>query len=126
MNAETVDEMGKAKFLNLHKHKREQAMQTIEISGRPTVVVNGSEDEVQALLEDEEFYEDLLIFETEGEPLWSGDREDLFIRSAVEDEIAKWERAFAQARLEGNATEEDRDGYIVFLVPITDPTEEED
>jgi hypothetical protein len=47
-------------------------MQTIEISGRPTVVVNGSEDEVQALLEDEEFYEDLLIFETEGEPLWSG------------------------------------------------------
>lgn len=118
--------MGKAKFLNLHKHKREQAMQTIEISGRPTVVVNGSEDEVQALLEDEEFYEDLLIFETEGEPLWSGDREDLFIRSAFEDEIAKWEKAFAQARLEGNATDKDRDGYIVFLVPITDPTEDED
>ena len=101
-------------------------MQTIEISGRPTVVVNVSEDEVHALLNDEEFYEDLLIFETEGRPLWSGDREDLFIRSAVEDEIAKWEKAFAQARLEGEATDEDRAGYIVFLVPIIDPTEDED
>src|SRR5918994_3105748 len=105
--------MGKARFLNRHKHKREQAMQTIEISGRPTVVVNGSKDEVQALLEDEEFYEDLLIFETEGKPLWSGDRKDLFIRAAIEDEIAKWEKAFAQARLEGNATDEDRFGYVV-------------
>ena len=101
-------------------------MQTIEISGRPTVVVNRSKDEVQTLLEDEEFYEDLLIFETDGEPLWSGDREDLLIRSAFEDEIAKWEKAFAQARLEGSATDEYRDRYIIFLVPITDPAEDED
>ena len=67
-----------------------------------------------------------VIFETEGKPLWSGDRKDLFVRGAFEDEISKWEKTFAQARLDGDATDEDRDSYIVFLVPITDPTEDED
>ena len=43
-------------------------MQTIEIAGRPTVVVSGSKDDVQGLLDDEAFFEDLLIFETEGKP----------------------------------------------------------
>jgi hypothetical protein len=101
-------------------------MQTIEIAGRPTVVVNSREDEVQDLLEDEAFYEDLLIFETEGKPLWSGERDDLFIRPAFEDEIARWEKVFVQARLDGEVTEDDRDGYLVFLVPITDPIDDED
>jgi hypothetical protein len=106
-------------------HKQERVMQTIEIAGRPTVVVPGSKDDVQGLLDDEAFFEDLLIFETEGKPLWSGDRKDLFVRGAFEDEISKWEKTFAQARLDGDATDEDRDSYIVFLVPITDPTEDE-
>jgi hypothetical protein len=101
-------------------------MQTIEIAGRPTVVVPGSKDDVQGLLDDEAFFEDLLIFETEGKPLWSGDRKDLFVRGAFEDEISKWEKTFARSRLDGDATDEDRDSYIVFLVPITDPTEDED
>ncbi len=40
-------------------------MHTVEIAGRPTLVVNGSKDEVQDLLTDSWLLEELLVLETQ-------------------------------------------------------------
>ena len=101
-------------------------MHTIEIAGRPTLVVNGSKDEVQDLLTDSWLLEDLLVLETEGRPLWFGHRKDFFVRPAAEHEASQWEEAFSRALLEGHVTADDRNGYIVYLVPVADPSNDEE
>jgi hypothetical protein len=101
-------------------------MHTIEIAGRPTLVVNGSKDEVQDLLADSWLLEDLLVLETQGRPLWFGQQKDFSIRPAFAEEVSQWEEAFSSAQMEGHVTEWDRDGYIVYLVPISDPTGDEE
>jgi hypothetical protein len=100
-------------------------MHTIEIAGRPTVVVNGSKDEVEDLLTDSWLIEDLTVLETEGRPLWFGHYKDFLVRPAFEEEIAKWEEAFSRSLLEGHVREDDRDGYVVYLVPVSDPSDDE-
>jgi hypothetical protein len=102
--------------------QEETAMHTVEIAGRPTLVVNGSKDEVQDLLADGWLLEDLLVLETQGRPLWFGQQKDFSIRPASEGEFSQWEEAFSGALLEGYVTEWDRNGYIVYLVPVSDPT----
>jgi hypothetical protein len=99
----------------------EATMHTIEIAGRPTLVVNGSKDEVQDLLTDSWLLEDLLVLETQGRPLWFGRQKDFFVRPASEAEVSQWEEAFSRALSEGHVTEDDRSGYIVYLMPVSDP-----
>jgi hypothetical protein len=108
------------------KRPEELGMHTIDIAGRPTVVVNGSKDEVQDLLTDSWLLEDLLVLETQGRPLWFGRPKDFFVRPALAQEASQWEEAFSRALSEGHITEWDRDGYIVYLVPVSDPTDDKE
>ena len=101
-------------------------MHTIEIAGRPTVVVNGSEDEARDLLTQDWFKLDLMVLETEGRPLWFGQKKDFCVRPASEEEVSKWEAGFSRSLLEGHVTEDDRGGYIVYLVTVTDPTDDDE
>jgi hypothetical protein len=102
--------------------RKEKAMHAIEIAGRPTLVINGSKDDVEDLLTDGWLLEDLLVLETQGRPLWFGQQKDFLVRPASADEATHWEEAFSRALLEGHITEDDRSGYIVYLVSVTDPT----
>ena len=101
-------------------------MHTIEIAGRPTVVCNASKDEVEDLLTDSWLIEDLMVLETQGRPLWFGQQKDFFVRSASKDEVSQWEAAFSSALLDGHITDDDKDGYIVYLVSVSDPTGDEE
>ena len=101
-------------------------MHTIEIAGRPTLVVNHSKEEVEDLLTDSWLLEDLMVLETQGRPLWFGHRKDFFVRGASEDEVSQWQEAFSRALLEGYVTEDDRRGYAVYLVPVTGPTHDDE
>jgi hypothetical protein len=106
--------------------QEETAMHTIEIAGRPTLVVNGSKDEVQELLTDSWLLEDLLVLETQGRPLWFGQQKDFSVRPAAEDEVSQWEATFSHALSEGHVTQFDKSGYIVYLIPVTDPTADDE
>ncbi len=101
-------------------------MHTIEIAGRPTVIVNASEDEVQDLLTQDWFKLDLMVLETQGRPLWFGQQKDFSVRPASEEETSQWEVGCGRALLEGHITEDGKRGYIVYLVPVTDPTADDD
>ena len=106
-------------------HREDTTRHTVEIAGRPTLVVNGRKDELQDLLTDSSLLEDLLVLETQGRPLWFGRPKDFFVRPAFGEEASQWEEGFSRALLDGHVTEWDRDGYIVYLVPVSDPTEDE-
>ena len=106
--------------------QEQTAMHTIEIAGRPTLVVNGSKDEVQDLLTDSWLLEDLLVLETQGRPLWFGRPKDFFVRPAFAEEASEWEEGFSRALSDGHVTEWDRNGYIVYLVPVSDSTGDEE
>ncbi len=103
---------------------------TIEIAGRPTVAFSA-----ENLLAAEEAQkggggiEELLtvLDDVSGKPLWHGEAE-LFLREAHEDEQEKWEKEIAHAILEGDpASGEDaiEEGYVVFLLPVIDPTDDD-
>ena len=84
-------------------------MHTIETAGRPTIVVNGSKDEVENLLTDDRLRQDLLVLETEGRPLWFGQQEEFFVRPAFKEEVAGWAVAFSRSLLKGDVREDDRE-----------------
>ncbi len=103
---------------------------TIEIAGRPTVAFSA-----ENLLAAEEaqkgeggIEEELTVLDdVTGKPLWDGEAE-LFLREAHEEEREKWHKAIAHAILEGDpASGEDaiKEGYVVFLVPVSDPTDDD-
>lgn len=104
----------------------EARMHTIEIAGGLTLVVNDSKDEAQELLTDSWLLEDLLVLETQGRPLWFGQQKDFFVRPASEGEVSHWEEVFSRALSEGHVIEDDRGGYIVYLVPVSDPTADDE
>ena len=100
-------------------------MYTLEIAGKPTAITKATdEDEAEAIFRSNWFKADLMTFETEGQPLWDEDESKLFIRRAFPEEEAVWERNFAKALREGDA--EPGEDYLVFLVPVTDTTDELD
>jgi hypothetical protein len=61
--------------------------------------------------------------DAEGKPLWDGSAE-LFLRSAFAEEIAAHERGFAQGLRDRSADGDDEGGFVVFLLPISDPTDD--
>jgi hypothetical protein len=87
----------------------EPVMHTIEIAGRPTIVVNGSKDEVENLLTDDWLRQDLLVLETEARPLWFGQQKDFFVRPAFQEEAARWEVALSRSLLKGDVREDGRE-----------------
>jgi hypothetical protein len=100
---------------------------TIEAHGRPVLVLP-AEDEIA--VEDQlsgSVGEDLTVLEyadEAGRPLWDGDPDQLVVREAQPEEADQWTAAFAKAVREGEADEEDRDSWAVFLIDVVDPTDD--
>ncbi len=42
------------------------------------------------------------------------------------DAAGQWEEAFSRALSEGHVTEDDRSGYIVYHMPVSDPTDDDE
>ena len=55
--------------------------------------------------------------------LWNGS-DPFLVRSALPEEVATFEPAYAKALQSGNANE--GEPYLVFLIPVTDATDELD
>jgi hypothetical protein len=100
-------------------------MFTVEIAGRPTAIINASQEEAEEWFESEPFKDDLMVLETDGRPLWDGSA-PRYLRRAFPEEVAVFERAFAKAVGDGSANPQDEDGYLVFLVPAWIPSDEDE
>ena len=94
-----------------------------EIEGR-AVVAFGAENraEAQDLIDAEWLHDDLIVLETNGRPLWNGESE-IHLREAIDEEHAQWESSWAAALLQGEATADEKDEWVVYLVPVSDPTD---
>jgi hypothetical protein len=100
-------------------------MYTIEVNGKPIAVANvGSHAEAEEMFNSDWFKEEMMVFETEdGNDLWNGS-DPFLIRPARPEEVAKFKPIYAAALQSGNTTE--GEPYLVFLIPVTDATDELD
>ena len=99
-------------------------MFTLEINGEALVVTNADETSARALLESDEFKQDLQSFTSDGDPLWDG-TSALTIRPSSEDEIEAFDEALDDEEYEEEGPQADNDDDddedpidIVFLVEI--------
>lgn len=99
-------------------------MFTLTISDKPVAVTNAGEDEARELFMSDDFKEDLKYLESDGAPLWDGFA-TLAVRPATEDEAAEFEDADFDADEEADDEEEDGP-FIMFLVDVTDPDEDDE
>ena len=95
-----------------------------EIDGR-AVLAFRAEDEREAdawLKSSEAVLDDLAGLENEGRPLWDGESE-ISVRYASNAETALWrQRAAERTEKDGGPL----DDVIVFLVPVTDPMDDDE
>ena len=96
---------------------------TVEIEGKPIAAFRCEDrEDAEGILEAADFHEDLMVLAGPGgKPLWDGNS-SLHLRKAAQNEVEKVEAAWEQ--------DEDRlknidDEYIVFLVPVSDPTDDD-
>jgi hypothetical protein len=102
---------------------------TIEIAGRPTVAFSAANRaQAEEIKEAPWLRGDLMVYvDADDVPLWDG-MVELFLREAHEKEREKWDKAVAHAVHEGDvASREDavEEGYVVFLVSVRDPTDDD-
>jgi hypothetical protein len=96
-----------------------------EVAGRAVAAFEVLDDEEAAdFLADDELLEDLTILTSDGLPLWDGEAEIGF-RAATEEEAAAWEEDFLSAVESGETEPEARADWLVFLVPIDEPPEDD-
>ena len=98
-------------------------MFTLTISDKPVAITNANEEEARELLMSEEFKDDLKVLESEGAPLWDGFA-SLNVRPATEEEKAEFEGADFDE--DEDDDEEEEGPYIMFLVDVTDPDEDDE
>ncbi len=98
-------------------------MFTLTISDKPVAITNANEEEARELLMSEEFKDDLKVLESEGAPLWDGFA-SLNVRPATEEEKTEFEGADFDEDEEDD--DEEEGPYIMFLVDVTDPDEEDE
>ena len=98
-------------------------MFTLMISDKPVAITNANEEEARELLMSEEFKDDLKVLESEGAPLWDGFA-SLNVRPATEEEKSEFEGADFDEDEEDD--DEEEGPYIMFLVDVTDPDEEDE
>ena len=67
---------------------------------------------------------DLRALEHNARPLWTGKKRDLDIRAANLDEISRWHVSHREAINTGEI-DAGEDSWLLFLVPMRDPTDEE-
>jgi hypothetical protein len=103
--------------------KRVYYMFTVEVGGRPIAIRNSPKDEAEEFFRGAVFRDDLLCLDGhDGLPLWDGAAK-LFVRRAFEEEIASFEVTFAQALADQSVGRDDEEGYVAFLVHVTDSTD---
>jgi hypothetical protein len=95
-----------------------------EINGRAIAAFN-AKNEIQAEVRatSKPFRADLTVLKNEGNPLWNG-RDEIFIRKAFPEEEAQFDASQARA-IKDKEIDED-DDWLMFLVPVTDPTDDFD
>jgi hypothetical protein len=81
-------------------------------------------DEAEAMIESENFRADLMDLESGWMPLWDG-KSELFLRDPFPEELARFEVIRAK-HAEGPADIEEGDKFVGFLVPVTDPDDDDD
>jgi len=95
-----------------------------ELNGRAVAAFN-AENKIQA--EDRAtsrpFRTDLTVLENEGRQLWNG-TDEIFIRKAFPAEEAQFDASRARAIKDKQIDE--NDDWLMFLVPVTDPTDDPD
>lgn len=99
-------------------------MFTLEIAGRPVAIIGGEEEEARDIVESEAFQEDLRRLTDDSAPLWDGEAE-LSLRPATKEEIAEFESGMGDDE-EDEDEDEDDSLEVMFLVPVSDPDEEDD
>jgi hypothetical protein len=91
-----------------------------DINGRGVAAFQvGNGSDAERLVRDRVFRDDLMVLATGGLPLWDGVA-DIHIRQARPDEAAKWRASRAKAIRHGNI-EGQEEGWIAFLIALTDP-----
>src|SRR5262245_39102499 len=93
-----------------------------QINGRAIAAFNAeSETQAEVRATSKPFRADLTVLKNEGHPLWNG-RDEIFIRKAFPAEESQFEASQARAI----EYRDENDDWLMFLVPVTDPTDEFD
>ena len=95
-----------------------------EINGRAIAAFN-AENEIQAegRATSTSFRADLTVLENEGHPLWNG-TDEIFVRKAFPAEEAQF--GASQARAIKDKEVDENDDWLMFLIPVMDPTDDFD
>ena len=67
------------------------------------------------------FRSNLTVLETDGKPLWDG-TSPLLVRKAHPEEQEKWQNSRARALI-ADKIDGEEDKWLLFLVPVSDPTD---
>ena len=96
----------------------------MEIEGR-AVIAFPAENERKAdeLAKSDLLLKSLTALKPNRRPIWDG-KGDISVRSAQADEKAVWEGSFVRALRDGDADEDDRDEWAVFLIDVVDSTDD--
>jgi hypothetical protein len=97
----------------------------VEVEGRgPVAVFNaGTEYEAYQFIEKDYFRADLMLFENEGKPIWDG-KSELSVRAAQPKERVEFSESIRA--LQEKQIDDFDDQLVQFLIPISDPTDEDD
>lgn len=95
---------------------------TVEIAGRPIACFRSENaEEADHFFRAEDFREDLTILKSEGNPLWDG-AASLSLRKANAEERQEVEHAY---EFDDGPDKDIADEFVVFLVPISDPSDDD-
>jgi hypothetical protein len=99
----------------------------LEIGGKPIMVFSADDQrEADELIESGGMAEDLRRLLHNDRPIWSGRKRDLYVREAHPEEVSAWDSSFTQARCDGDANEDDREGWATFLIDVVELTADTD
>jgi hypothetical protein len=105
------------------KRRTEMSVYVAEINGRGIAAFSAKNREsAEEWAQGGPFQEDLTVLENEGTPLWNG-TDEIFVREAYPEEKARFDASCAQAVHDEEA--EDENDWLMFLIPVTDPTDGE-
>jgi hypothetical protein len=91
-----------------------------EINGRAIAAFNAENDiQAEGRASSKPFRGDLTVLENEGQPLWNG-ADEILVRKALPAEEAQFDASRARA-IKDKEIDVD-DDWLMFLVPVTDPT----
>jgi hypothetical protein len=94
-----------------------------EVNGRAVAAFNAeNENQAGVRATSKPFRAGLALLENEGHPLWNG-RDEIFIRKAFPAEEAQFDASQKRA-IKGK--EIGADDWLMFLVPVTEPTDDFD